>query len=74
MSDKMDFEPAMNDLKETWAEWLMINDEKIQASKNPEDIKTMEKDLDETIEKRAAELLTNKSTDFYDYFRQALAR
>ncbi len=74
MSDKMDYEPAMNDLKETWAEWLMINDDKIQASKNPEDIKTMEKDLDETIEKRAEELLTNKSTDFYDYFRQALAR
>ncbi len=70
----MDYEPAMNDLKETWAEWLMINEDKIQASKDPEDIKTMEKDLDETIEKRASELLTNKSTDFYDYFRQALAR
>ncbi len=73
MSTKMDFEPALNDLKETWAEWLMINDERIQKSK-PEDIKTMEKELDELLEKRAQELLANKSSDFYDYFRQALAR
>ena len=72
MSEKMDYEPAMNDLKETWADWLMLNEKRIQS--HPEEVETMKKELDELIEKRTAELLSNKSDDFYDYMRQALAR
>lgn len=72
MSEKMDYEPAMNDLKETWADWLMLNEKRIQSQ--PEQVETMKKELDDIIEKRTEELLTNKSDDFYDYMRQALAR
>ncbi len=72
MSEKMDYEPAMNDLKETWADWLMQNEQRIQSS--PEQVDAMRQELDEVIEKRTAELLSNKSDDFYDYMRQALAR
>ncbi len=72
MSEKMDYEPAMNDLKETWADWLMQNEKRIQT--NPEEVETMKRELDELIENRTAELLANKSDDFYDYMRQALAR
>ena len=68
----MDYEPAMNDLKETWADWLMLNEKRIQSQ--PEQVETMKKELDDIIEKRTEELLTNKSDDFYDYMRQALAR
>ena len=72
MSEKMDYEPAMNDLKETWADWLMLNEKRIQSQ--PEQVEIMKKELDDIIEKRTEELLTNKSDDFYDYMRQALAR
>ena len=72
MSEKMDYEPAMNDLKETWADWLMLNEKRIQSQ--PKQVEIMKKELDDIIEKRTEELLTNKSDDFYDYMRQALAR
>ena len=72
MSEKMDYEPAMNDLKETWADWLMLNEKRIQSQ--PEQVEIMKKELDDIIEKRTEELVTNKSDDFYDYMRQALAR
>ena len=69
-TNKMDCKPAQNAFKETWAQWLILNEHHIQ-NKNVQDL---EKSLSSVLEQRQSELLQGVSTNFYDHTKQALGR
>ncbi|XP_078533261.1 uncharacterized protein LOC144819163 [Lissotriton helveticus] len=68
---KLDYRPALNALKESWALWLTLHDKDIDEHK---DINKLKRDLDQVIQKRADSLLRGESDNFYDFIKQALDR
>ena len=62
-TNKMDCKPAQNAFKETWAQWLILNEHHIQ-NKNVQDL---EKSLSSVLDQRQSELLQGVSTNFYDH-------
>ncbi|XP_078533265.1 uncharacterized protein LOC144819167 [Lissotriton helveticus] len=68
---KLDYRPALNALKESWALWLTLRDKDIDEHK---DINKLKRDLDQVIQKRADSLLRGESDNFYDFIKQALDR
>ena len=70
-SQHFDYKPATNSLKETWAQWLILHDEKINKEHNSENLKG---NLTNCLDKRIAEIWNGKSSIFYDHLRQAASR
>ncbi|XP_069482764.1 uncharacterized protein [Ambystoma mexicanum] len=68
---KLDYRPALNALKETWALWLTLHDKDIEEHK---DLKQLKQDLSRVIQKRAESLLRGESENFYDFIKQAMDR
>ncbi|XP_078530581.1 uncharacterized protein LOC144817699 [Lissotriton helveticus] len=68
---KLDYRPALNALKESWALWLTLHEKDIDKHK---DIKELKKDLDQVIQRRADSLLRGESDNFYDFIKQAMDR
>ncbi|KAJ1212516.1 hypothetical protein NDU88_000171 [Pleurodeles waltl] len=68
---KLDYYPALNALKESWALWLTLRDKDIDDHK---DINELKKDLDQVIQRRADSLLQGESGNFYDFIKQAMDR
>ncbi|XP_078533263.1 uncharacterized protein LOC144819165 [Lissotriton helveticus] len=68
---KLDYRPALNALKESWALWLTLRDKDIDKHK---DINELKRDLGQVIQKRADSLLRGESDNFYDFIKQAMDR
>ncbi|XP_078530523.1 uncharacterized protein LOC144817667 [Lissotriton helveticus] len=68
---KLDYRPALNALKESWALWLTLHDKDIEDHK---DINELKKDLGQVIQKRSDSLLRGESDNFYDFIKQAMDR
>ncbi|KAJ1134277.1 hypothetical protein NDU88_000730 [Pleurodeles waltl] len=68
---KLDYHPALNALKESWALWLTLHEKDIDEHK---DIKELEKDLGQVIQRRTDSLLRGESDNFYDFIKQAMDR
>ncbi|KAM9330149.1 uncharacterized protein PAF06_009885 [Gastrophryne carolinensis] len=70
-SDKMDYHPALNSMKETWALWLTTHEKDIHEHK---DIKPLKDDLNNTLNQKSTLLLEGKSENFYDFIKAAVDR
>ena len=70
-SQKMDCKPAQNAYKETWAQWLILNEHRIEDNEN---VDKLMRELGDVLDKRQDEVTQGKSTNFYDHIRQALGR
>ncbi|XP_069482533.1 uncharacterized protein [Ambystoma mexicanum] len=68
---KLDYRPALNALKETWALWLTLHDKDIEEHK---DLKQLKQDLSRVTQKRVESLLRGESENFYDFIKQAMDR
>ncbi|XP_078533262.1 uncharacterized protein LOC144819164 [Lissotriton helveticus] len=68
---KLDYRPALNALKESWALWLTLRDKDIDEHK---DLNELKRDLGQVIQKRADCLLRGESDNFYDFIKQAMDR
>ncbi|XP_078533279.1 uncharacterized protein LOC144819181 [Lissotriton helveticus] len=68
---KLDYRPALNALKESWALWLTLHDKDVDEHK---DINELKRDLGQLIQKRADSLLRGESDNFYDFIKQAMDR
>ncbi|KAJ1212513.1 hypothetical protein NDU88_000168 [Pleurodeles waltl] len=68
---KLDYRPALNALKESWALWLTLHEKDIDEHK---DISELKKGLDQVIQRRADSLLRGESGNFYDFIKQAMDR
>nr|XP_033793429.1 uncharacterized protein LOC117357166 [Geotrypetes seraphini] len=68
---KMDFKPALNALKETWALWLTLHEKDID---NHENLDQLKNDLSQVIQNRMQEVLEGKSNNFYDFIKLAMDR
>ncbi|KAJ1212522.1 hypothetical protein NDU88_000177, partial [Pleurodeles waltl] len=68
---KLDYRPALNALKESWALWLTLHDKEIDEHK---DIIELKKDLSQMIQRRSESLLRGESDNFYDFIKQAMDR
>ena len=68
---QFDYKPATNSLKETWAQWLILHDEKINEEPNLENLKG---DLAKCLDERIAEIWKGESSILYDHLRQAASR
>ncbi|XP_053544655.1 uncharacterized protein LOC128635615 [Bombina bombina] len=71
ITDKLDYQPALNALKESWATWLTLHDEDINNHKN---IMEMKNDLSNLLNTRSGKLLQGTSTNFYDFIKVAMDR
>ncbi|MCG8034911.1 MAG: hypothetical protein JAZ03_22435, partial [Candidatus Thiodiazotropha taylori] len=67
----MDCKPALNAFKETWAQWLILNEHRIE---NNEDVNQLIKDLESVLDQRQSQLEHGVSENFYDHTKQALGR
>ncbi|XP_075053995.1 uncharacterized protein LOC142140033 [Mixophyes fleayi] len=70
-SNKLDYQPALNALKETWALWLTLHEEDINSHK---DLKLLEDELRDVLKKRSENILQGKSENFYDFIKVAMDR
>ncbi|XP_047468014.1 uncharacterized protein LOC125024278 [Mugil cephalus] len=68
---KFDYQIALNSLKESWALWLIFHEEHISRH---DEIKTLEEDLSKHLKNTGDCLLQGKSTNSYDYIKQAKSR
>ncbi|KAM4545151.1 uncharacterized protein PAE49_017852 isoform 1-T1 [Odontesthes bonariensis] len=68
--DKFDYQTALNALKESWALWLILHEERI----GERDIPTLREDLMKDLQKTAELLLKGRSSNFYDYIELAKSR
>ncbi|XP_041864820.1 uncharacterized protein LOC121654659 isoform X2 [Melanotaenia boesemani] len=62
--EKFDYQPALNALKESWALWLIHNEEHISKHDN---VITLKEDLTTDLKKTAEHLLHGKTNNFYDF-------
>ncbi|XP_064201509.1 uncharacterized protein LOC135260227 isoform X1 [Anguilla rostrata] len=69
--NKLDYKPALNALKESWALWLTLNENNIEQQKNFSDL---EADLFGKLTSTSSMLLQGQSHTFYDYLKQAVIR
>ncbi|XP_035286411.1 uncharacterized protein LOC118234145 isoform X1 [Anguilla anguilla] len=69
--NKLDYKPALNALKESWALWLTLNENNIEQQKNFSDL---EADLFGKLTSTSSMLLQGQSHKFYDYLKQAVIR
>ncbi|CAM9320073.1 unnamed protein product [Lampetra planeri] len=69
-----DYYPAVNSLKESWAFWLMQNDERIREHKTQTQFQGLVKDLREELEQRSRSLLRGQSKNLHDHIKQAAGR
>ena len=67
----MDCKPAQNAFKESWAYWLILNEQRIEDN---EDVNQLITDLETVLDQRQTELMLGSSANFYDHTRQALGR
>ncbi|KAA0704162.1 hypothetical protein E1301_Tti000197 [Triplophysa tibetana] len=68
---KLDYQPAINALKESWALWLTLHEDHINRH---DDFNQLEADLIKTINGTREKLLQGQSDNFYDHIRQAIVR
>ncbi|XP_030048634.1 uncharacterized protein LOC115462779 [Microcaecilia unicolor] len=68
---KMDFKPALNALKETWALWLTLHEKDIDNHMNLDQLKN---NLSQVIQTRIQDVLEGKSNNFYDFIKLAMDR
>ncbi|KAM4694451.1 uncharacterized protein O3C94_004944 [Discoglossus pictus] len=66
---KLDYQPALNALKETWALWLTFHEEDIN---NHKDLDFLKEELRSTLTKTSEDLLQGKSNNFYDFIKVAM--
>ncbi|XP_053544651.1 uncharacterized protein LOC128635612 [Bombina bombina] len=70
-STKLDYQPALNSLKETWAIWLTLHEEDIN---NHKDLMKLKDDLSKLLKSRSENLLQGNSHNFYDFIKIAMDR
>ncbi|KAM9331079.1 uncharacterized protein PAF06_019439 [Gastrophryne carolinensis] len=70
-SHKLDYHPALNSMKETWALWLTTHEKDINDHK---DIGPLRDDLSHVLTVKSFDLLQGKSENFYDYIKVAMDR
>ncbi|OCT68716.1 hypothetical protein XELAEV_18040004mg [Xenopus laevis] len=70
-SNKIDYRPALNALKETWALWLTLHEEDINEQK---DLDTLKEDLRLVIQDKIENIVNKKSDNFYDFVKVAMDR
>ena len=70
-TQRMDCKPAQNAFKETWAQWLVLNQHRIESN---EDVNKLLQDLGSVLDQKQSELVQGISANFYDHTRQALGR
>ncbi|KAL7880873.1 hypothetical protein SRHO_G00031270 [Serrasalmus rhombeus] len=68
---KMDYNPALNALKESWGLWLILHTDQINTEN---DIKKLKEDLIQHLQNTSDKLLQGNSENFYDHIQQALGR
>ncbi|CAK6983383.1 uncharacterized protein LOC122981724, partial [Scomber scombrus] len=68
---KLDYQPALNALKEAWALWLTLHEEHINRH---DDIHGLQADLIKTLNETKGNLLQGRSDNFYDHIKQAVLR
>ncbi|XP_030048636.1 uncharacterized protein LOC115462781 [Microcaecilia unicolor] len=68
---KMDFKPALNALKETWALWLTLHEKDINDHANVDQLRN---DLSQVVKMKIKEVLEGNSQNFYDFTKLALDR
>ncbi|KAM4651976.1 uncharacterized protein O3C94_014301 [Discoglossus pictus] len=66
---KLDYQPALNALKETWALWLTLHEEDIN---NHKDVDLLKHELKCDLSKTSEYLLQGKSNNFYDFIKVAM--
>nr|XP_015208820.1 PREDICTED: uncharacterized protein LOC107078100 [Lepisosteus oculatus] len=69
--EKFDYLPALNALKESWALWLLLHEQKINQHL---DVGVLRSDLCSMLQHTAEHLLRGSSTNFYDHIKQAVSR
>ncbi|XP_035286379.1 uncharacterized protein LOC118234127 isoform X4 [Anguilla anguilla] len=69
--NKLDYKPALNALKESWALWLTLNENNIKQQKN---FSELEADLFGKLTSTSSMLLQGQSHKFYDSLKQAVIR
>ncbi|XP_077323136.1 uncharacterized protein LOC143956836 [Lithobates pipiens] len=70
-TSKMDYHPALNSLKETWALWLTTHEDDIDDHK---DLGPLKDNLSLIMEAKSKNLLHGRSENFYDYVKAAVDR
>ncbi|CAK6981995.1 uncharacterized protein LOC121895074 [Scomber scombrus] len=68
---KLDYQPALNALKEAWALWLTLHEEHINRH---DDIHGLQADLIKTLNETKGNFLQGRSDNFYDHIKQAVLR
>lgn len=66
-----DYQPAINALKESWALWLTLHEDRINRH---DDFEQLEADLIRTINETGGKLLRGECDNFYDHVKQAIVR
>ncbi|XP_047669287.1 uncharacterized protein LOC113663549 isoform X2 [Tachysurus fulvidraco] len=69
--DKMDYQPALNALKESWGIWLILHTDQINIHS---DLTHLKEDLIQNLQDTSDKLLQGHSENFYDHIQQALGR
>ncbi|XP_029518290.2 uncharacterized protein LOC115130877 isoform X1 [Oncorhynchus nerka] len=69
--DKLDYQPALNALKESWALWLTLHETHIEKD---DDISDLEADLLQQLTNTRNMMLKGQSQNFYDHLKQAVVR
>uniref|UniRef100_W5NKJ9 Uncharacterized protein n=1 Tax=Lepisosteus oculatus TaxID=7918 RepID=W5NKJ9_LEPOC len=64
--EKFDYLPALNALKESWALWLLLHEQKINQH--------LDVGVLSMLQHTAEHLLRGSSTNFYDHIKQAVSR
>ncbi|KAM5194356.1 uncharacterized protein ACMZJ9_022874 [Mantella aurantiaca] len=70
-TSKMDYHPALNSLKETWALWLTTHEDDINDHK---DLGPLKDNLCLVLEAKSKDLLQGRCENFYDYSMAAVDR
>ncbi|CAB1337457.1 unnamed protein product, partial [Coregonus sp. 'balchen'] len=69
--NKLDYQPALNALKEAWALWLTLHENHIERH---DDISDLEADLLQQLTNTSNMMLKGQSQNFYDHLKQAVVR
>ena len=69
---KFDHKPALNALKETWANWLILHEDAIEGS--DANFQKLQASLDVEFDRKARDLLQGDSQNPYDFIHQAVSR
>ena len=70
-TNRMDCKPFQNAFKETWAQWLILNEHRIENNENVEELK---KSISDALDQKQSDLIQGVSENFYDHTKQALGR